>query len=548
MVITADVNEIQSATDYIQSTLKEKKVKSKVIAKTVLSAEEMILTMIEHADSPNTKINIGIYSLLGNSKIRMTGRGRAFELSDIGSSYLFKSDDDNDEIYPYMQKLKNFVLSDNMTVKNKSGVNIATLTVQKSKYLQLFLTIGALIAGLLAGFIMKSALPENICSAVTVNLFSPVTSIFLNALKMVVAPLVMFSIASSIADYGDLHSLGRIAGKVLGSYLLTSVVAIGVGLAVWYMIPIGDPELQNAVTDAASGTLAKASGVSTSIKDTIVGIVPTDIVSPFQNADMLQIIFIAAMIGIAAGSVSDKLHSFKDVLNDCYTVFSKITAIIIGFMPAAIFCSMAKMMISMKTDTLSSVLTWIPVIYLGDIIMLCFYGVLIAVFGHLNPLTFYKKFYPVMLTGFTFASSNSTLPASLDVCENKLGISKRICSFSLPLGATVNMDGNCVTLMISSLFMAKIFNVDINSSMILTLIISIFVLSVGAPGVPGGALVCISLLLPQIGISAEAISIIMGLYSIVGMMQVCTNVTGDAVVTLIAAKSEKMLVLEKFNS
>ena len=153
-----------------------------------------------------------------------------------------------------------------------------------------------------------------------------------------------------------------------------------------------------------------------------------------------------------------------------------------------------------------------------------------------------------MLTAFTFASSNATLPASMETCGRKLGISRKIYAFSLPLGATVNMDGSCVALIVSALFMAKIFGIPVTFPMMATLFVSIFVLSVGAPGVPGAALICVSLLLPQIGVPADAVSIIMGLYAIVGMMTVCVNVTGDAVVTLVVAKSEKQIDLDTFRS
>ncbi len=217
-------------------------------------------------------------------------------------------------------------------------------------------------------------------------------------------------------------------------------------------------------------------------------------------------------------------------------------------MPAAVFCSMAKMIISMNIGSLASVLVWIPTIYFGDVIMIVIYGLMILIFARINPIKFFKKFYPVMLTAYAFASSNSTLPYSMETCENSLGIHKRIYAFSLPLGATINMDGTCIAQMVSALFMAKIFGVPVTGSTILTLAVSIFILSVGAPGVPGGALVCISLLLPQIGVPAEAISLIMGLYSIIGMMLVCVNVTGDAVVTLIIARAEKLINMDVFNS
>ena len=152
-----------------------------------------------------------------------------------------------------------------------------------------------------------------------------------------------------------------------------------------------------------------------------------------------------------------------------------------------------------------------------------------------------------MVTAFTLSSSNAALPTSVKQCD-EMGVSKNVYSFSLPLGATINMDGSCISLMITSLFMAKIFGIPVTGSVLTTIIIAIMVLSVGTPGVPGGNLVCMTLLLPQIGVPAEAVSLVMGLYPVMGMMQTCANVTGDAVVTTIVAKQENLLDMKKYNS
>ena len=180
--------------------------------------------------------------------------------------------------------------------------------------------------------------------------------------------------------------------------------------------------------------------------------------------------------------------------------------------------------------------------------MLTVYGVILFVVARLNPVTFFKKYKGVMLTAYSLSSSNATMPFSMEACDKKLGIHPKVYSFSIPLGATINMDGSCITLIISSLFMAKIYGIPVGASILFSICLSIFILSVGAPGVPGGALVCLSMLLPQIGVPTEAISIVMGLYSLVGMMQTCTNVTGDAVVTTVVAKSEGMLDTPIYNS
>lgn len=208
---------------------------------------------------------------------------------------------------------------------------------------------------------------------------------------------------------------------------------------------------------------------------------------------------------------------------------------------------MAKMMIAMNISDLVNVFVWVPVIYFGDILMILIYLLLLLAMAGLNPVKFLGKYYPAMVSAFTFGSSNAALPSSIKQCD-EMGISPRAYSFTLPMGATINMDGSCITLMITSLFFAKIFDINVTGSVLASLFIAIIVLSLGSPGVPGGNLVCIALLVPQIGIPAEAISLIMGLYPLVGMMQTCANVTGDAVVTTIVARRSNLMDVEKFNS
>ena len=537
---------ISEAIGFLQKTLDRKKIRSKDKTRALLTAEETLRAMISRAAGPEEEIVIRVDSAFGNVRIRMSCRGTAFEKTDVEKPLCIH---DDEEANAAIEKMVSRILGNTLTVRNRGGVNLAVIHVAASRYRQLYLTVGALFAGLLIGLLMRNTLPESVNTALSGNLFAPVYTMFLNALKLIVAPLVFLSISTSIADFRDIRSLGRIAGKVVGGYFITSFIAILVGCAFWFLFPIGDPALQAVVSDtAAASTVSTAQTVSVSLLDTIVNIIPGDIVKPFMQADMLQIIFIAVLLGLAAGALSDKLHVFRDFLDDCYMVFSRMTAMIISVMPVAVFCSIAKMALSMDLGSMASTLTWIPVIYAADFVMLGVYGLLIFLFGRQNPLTFYWKFFPVMLTGFTFASSNATLPTSLETCTGKLGISRRICSFSLPLGATINMDGSCITMMITALFMAKVFALPVTWQMIATLFLSIFVLSVGAPGVPGAALVCISILLPQIGVPAEAISIIMGLYAIIGMIMVCVNITGDAAITLIVARSEKMLDQEIFNS
>ena len=545
MLYTCDNSRIREAVEYVREELKKRKIPSAAVSRAELAAEEVIRAMIRHAVSPEERFNVRVEGFLGNVSVRITCRGTAFERSELESALAVEDDPEAGAIISAMLSR---ILGGTLSLRNRGGTNTAVIQAARPRFRQLLLTLGALVAGLLAGILMRAVLPEAVSTGIVTNFFTPVATMFINALKMVVGPLVLFSISTSIAEFRDIRALGRIAVRVLGGYSVTSAIAIVVGAAVWYLFPIGDPALKQAVTDAGASITAAAGNTSVNLLDTVVNIVPKDIINPFLSLDMLQIIFIAVMVGLAAGAVSNKLHVFKQFLNDCYLIFSRITTMIISVMPLAIFCNMAKLAQSMEIGNLASALMWIPVIYCGALVMLVVYGLLIWIVGRENPITFYRKFYPVSLTGYTLGSSNATLPTSMEICGGKLGISPKIYSFSLPLGATVNMDGTCITLMVSALFMSKIFGIPVTFTTLATLFLSIFVLSVGAPGVPGSALICISLLLPQIGVPAEAISIVMGLYTLVGMMTACINVTGDGVITLIVAKKEKLLDLDVFRS
>ena len=544
--IPYDIQCVPDGVSFIQSSLEECGSERKSIIRMLLLTEELLVKLIgSQTKESEGSVWIQVTSIFGETRIRIWGKGEKLEIPESMTSLADADDPEAEEV------IRNIVLKayqDNMDMKYRNGINTVSIRVTASRYRQLLLTLGAMVLGIFTGIILKMFVPQTFTVILSDDLFSPVSTMFLNAVKFVVAPLVFFSIASCIGDYGDMKALGRIGGKVIGTYFFTSLLAVFLGAGIYGIFRIGDPALAGAVTDAASSAIEKSTAVSTSAKDMIMGIIPSDIITPFLNMDMLQVIFIAFLLGFTTKKIGQYSETFRTALNTGNAVFSQATAIIISFMPLSVFCSMAKMIISLDIKNLLKLLTWPATIYFADILMICVYGLLLLIVGRLNPVTFFRKFSPAMLSAFTMASSSATIPVSIEICKDQLGIAKKVYSFSIPLGATINMDGSCITQMISALFMAKIFGVPMTMSLVFSMALTIFVLSVGAPGVPGGALVCIALLLPQYGIPVEGISLIMGLYSLVGMMQTCVNVTGDATVTTIVAKSEGLMDMEKFKN
>jgi len=546
MSFPAKEESIQTFVSFVSEKLKTLKVERKCAIRTVLSAEELFAAFVAHAEKETEKIDVRVFSHLGQVTIHITGKGTAFELDEIRTQmYVNDLDEEaNSCISQMMEKL----FGDRIGLTNKYGKNICDIKVSVSSTRMLYLTVLALIGGVACGFLSKTVFPQAVSDFLADNLFSPVSTMFLNALKLIVGPLVFFSIGSSIAGFKNIRTLGQIAIRVVGTYVCTSILAIATGYFIFQMFPIGDSALQAVVSDSADAMIAQSQTVSVSIKSTLVNIIPSNFVNPFFQNDMLQIVFLAVIFGLAGSGTAKKMHGFERFLEDGNALFSRLTEMVIRFLPLAIFCSMAKILISMDFVNAAKVFVCIPLCYLGHLVMIVCYMILLAVVAHLNPLRFMKKFGAVTCIGFCLGSSNATMPYSMECCGKKLGISDRLYSFSIPLGATINMDGSCVSLVVVALFLSRIFGVSVTGSTLLSLCLSILVLSIGAPGVPGVTLICTALLLPQLGVPTEALSIVMGISTLVGLGNCAVNVTGDAAISTIVAKRRNMIDLDVYNS
>ena len=341
-----------------------------------------------------------------------------------------------------------------------------------------------------------------------------------------------------------MSALGRIGGKTLALYMCTTLIAVGVGFGAYYLLQPGSASMAQDVAADTSGIASQTMAVS--IKDTIVGIVPNNFLDPFLKSDMLQLIFLAVICGVAAGLIGKYSAMLTDIFQACNDLFLKITTLIIKLMPVAVFCSIASMMLTMGIDAILSVLGMIGTFLFGLVCMMAIYCLLMMVLARLNPLTFLKKYAPVMLQVFSMSSSNASIPVNMDACEKKLGISNKVFSLSIPLGATLNMDGSCIYLAVFAMTLAKIYGVPVTGTMLLSMAVSIIVLSIGAPGVSGAGLICLSVLLTQMNVPVEAIGLVMGIDSILTMFRVMSNCLGDVAVTSIVARKERQMNMEVY--
>lgn len=331
--------------------------------------------------------------------------------------------------------------------------------------------------------LFKFFLPEAVSQMLNDNLFAPIKTMFMNGLKMVVAPVVFFSIISAVGQFGNLSEMGKIGGKVLGLYLLTTVFASAIGIGIGCMFQPGGGI---AMSTAASGILSVASQeMDISIRDMITNIVPSNFTAPFLEANMLQLIFLAVICGIASGMIGSHGKTINDFFSACNELFLKITTLLIKFMPIAVFCSILSLILTTGMQTLLPVLRICAYFLAGLLLMMAVYCLMLFLLAKLNPIPFVRKYWPVMAQVASTASSNAALPLNMSTCEKKLGISRRVYSLSLPLGATMNMDGTCVYLGVAALALAKLYGVEIMDTNLLPIAATIILLSIGAPGVSG---------------------------------------------------------------
>lgn len=532
----------EQALEFINAFLTDSKI-GKDRVKAMLVLEEALGSLLEHKSSD--KMHIKAHAMLGTITFELSAAGNAYSLTDnIKSAELPKDGEMDEDTQDVIRNILLRSLTDDLRYRHRNGVNYIRVTLVKSKQTFLWQTLGAMLAAVAVGLILSAVAPAAFNSVLNANLLTPIKMMYMNALKMIVAPVVFFSIVSCIVQFSDLSALGRIGGKILALYVCTTLVAVGVGIGSYYLFQPGSAAMtQGVVTDASAIT---SQTMTVSLKDTVVGIVPSNFLDPFLKSDMPQLIFLAVICGIAAGLIGKYSAMLKDIFQACNDLFLKITTLIIKAMPIAVFCSIASMMLTMGIGSILSVLSMFGTFLFGLTCMMAVYCLLMLTVARLNPLPFLRKYAPIMLQVFSMASSNASIPLNMDACEKKLGISGKVFSLSIPLGATLNMDGTCVHLAVFALALAKVYGVPISGGALISMAVSIVVLSMGAPGIPGSGLICLSVLLTQLNVPLEAIGLVMGIDSLMGMFRCMSNCLGDVAVTSIVAKSEGQMDLKVY--
>jgi Na+/H+-dicarboxylate symporter len=397
--------------------------------------------------------------------------------------------------------------------------------------------------GLLAG------IPVGLILGPSANILKPVGDIFLRLIQMIVVPLVFSSLFVGTASLGDIRKLGRIGAKTIGYYLSTTAIAITIGLLLGNIFTPGsniDETTKERLMSSQKTAVAEKIDIAANkpdIFDTIVHIVPVNPIKSLVEANMLQIIFLAILLGIAVtmvpGNKGKPLINFFESLSEA---MMKTVHIVMKIAPLGVFALIAVVVGRFGADILLSLLKYsiIVIVGLGLHVFLTYFTA-IRLFSDVNPIEFMKGIRPAQLIAFSTSSSNATLPVTIECCEENLGISEKISSFVLPLGATINMDGTALYQGVAAIFIAQVYGIGLGFIDQLTIVLMATLASIGAAGVPGVGIITLAMVLETIGVPIEGIALILGVDRLLDMCRTVVNITGDCSCALIIGKSENEL-------
>ncbi|MDN3696914.1 MULTISPECIES: dicarboxylate/amino acid:cation symporter [Vibrio] len=404
--------------------------------------------------------------------------------------------------------------------------------------------IVGMIAGILTGFAIRALFAENgFVDAYIVNgLFEVGGKIFIASLKMLVVPLVFVSLVCGTSSLKDVTTLGRLGGKTLAFYITTTAVAITLALTMGYVFQPG------AGADLTAATTFQSAEAPT-LGQVIIGMFPTNPINAMAEGKTLQVIVFAVLFGIAMSAAGKPGERMAAVFSDLNEVIMKLVALLMNIAPYGVFFLMAKLFTGLGLSAIVNLAEYFLVLA-GTLILhgLVTYSVMLKSFTGLSPITFLRKMEDAVMFAFSTASSNATIPVTMETVKNRLGVDNKIASFTVPLGATINMDGTAIMQGVATAFIAQAFNIDLTMGDYLTVIFTATIASVGTAGVPGVGLIMLAMVLNQVGLPLEGIALIMGVDRLLDMIRTAVNITGDSAVSCIVAKSEGALDLERFNN
>ena len=400
-----------------------------------------------------------------------------------------------------------------------------------------------MVTGIIVGLLINNFfIPNQLIESILINqIFHTISSIFLILLKMIVLPLIFVSIISGIISINDVNTLGRLGIKTLTLYIFTTMIAITLALFISSFVNY-NIEVIDAVNNTKQVLAAEPSS------NFILSIFPQNFFAALVDGNVIQVLSFAIFIGISASFIKNEIPEFVNLIDNLNKIFNKMVLIIISFTPIAVFALLAKTFSMEGLDVFIPLMKYFSIVVLVLLLHFTFtYSLLLKVFSNLDIGTFYAKLKSLIIFTFSTSSSNASIPFTLDVVTNKYGVNKSLASFSVPLGATINMDGTAIMQGCATYFLAAYYGIELELVDFIVIILTATVASIGTAGIPSAGIIMLSLILTELGIPLEGITLLLGVDRLLDMMRTSVNVSGDTCISCVVAHSENLIDVKKFN-
>ena len=521
---------------FIEEALKRFRVKQRDLLEALLIAEESMLLLCEHAPE-GANIKVIVTRRMGVPRIRLMAPGTPMALDEhLGTVSIDQLGEETENAIRSVM-LRSY--ADSIKYRHSHSKNFMTIVTGIPERILATRTVTAILLAAVTATLCRLIIPDAAVQWLIANLLSPVESLFIFALMCITAPAVFVSITCSMFRFEGFSEMGKSGKTVLATYLLTSVAAVLIGALAFTLFTPGEIGIL-ALQTGAEG----AEGFS--LLAVLATLIPPNIVEPFISVNSLQLMVVAITIGTALTMSGKRTRHLKVLLEEMDVLCGKVSSLVMRTVPVVVYCSTANALMGSELGVLASAMELIPALVAGMAALLVLYCLILVVVVRLNPLPFLRKYVPAMKNVFLKGSSVAAIPMNMRICRRQLGIPKSVCSFSIPLGATINMDGNCLCLTIISLFFARISGVVFGTNEIIVMLMLVVILSLGAPIAPGTLILCLVSLMTQMGVDISGVSLIIGLNFILEMMLAMVNSVGDVVVALLVARKEGTLDLDTY--
>ncbi len=529
---TVNINNIGEKSEIISGVLTKMNAAKREITNSLLLLEETVVRLI---NSGAENVEVRAKRFLGDVSLELSAKGEQFNPLDASSNL----DVESEEYYRDMIFRANEELLGWSRRGNKNNVSIR---VHSSDNKAAYLTFIAMIFGIINGIGMRF-LPPEASAFICDNILSVVQTLFMNALMLFIAPIVFFSITTSLMKLSGNGNIGRIGGRAATSFTVTSLISLVIGIVLAVTFFSGDITPLPLSDSAPADFSVNATNIT--FKGFITGIIPKNLVSPILGNNMMQLLFISILVGIVMSSLGEKVVGIRQLFTEMNVLFTKLIGVVIRCMPLVALSAMA--MLTCKSDlaTLRALLGLFAVIVIGLVMIFIMNVIILSLFARDSLRTYLRNIPTHLMTTFSLGSSSATIPTSLALCKNKLGISDKVSAFVIPLGSVVNMNGTCMCVAMTTIVLAKMSGIDIDTSLLVKIGILSFLLAVGMPGIHNGSLICIAMVLSAINAPIGAVSAVFGVWEIVTRMLVATNVNGDVVTSILVNKDANSVADKK---